>query len=59
MTFIQFGLRSLDSIPIDALNCTDYSNFKYKLKNWFYDNLQFNLKYDNVPDICMNNAVML
>lgn len=26
-TFIQIGFRSLNFIPIDILNCTNYSNF--------------------------------
>jgi len=37
--FLQIGLRSLNTIPKEYLICYNYSNYKLKLKNWFYNNL--------------------
>jgi len=39
MSFLQVGLRSLNEIPKELLIISNYSYFKYKLKNWFYTNL--------------------
>lgn len=38
-TFTQVGLRSLEIIPDAIRKCANYSHFKFKLNNWFYDNL--------------------
>ncbi|KAF0768389.1 Reverse transcriptase domain-containing protein [Aphis craccivora] len=37
--FNQVGLRTLEIIPEEIRECSNYLQFKYKLKNWFYDSL--------------------
>jgi len=37
--FNQVGLRTLETIPDEIRECSNNFQFKYKLKNWFYDSL--------------------
>jgi hypothetical protein len=37
--FNQVGLRTFEIIPDEIRECSNYLQFKYKLKNWFYDSL--------------------